>query len=92
MHIQNGRVALFTGAIPFIIGAAMLVLGGNTLFAFAVLAAAPAVAIRNGRAQRRPALSDLPISNYDLYDVLQVLSLGVALLLFAGAILPDVLG
>jgi len=49
--------------------------------------ASPAVAIRNGRAQRRPALSDLPISNYDLYDVLQVLSLGLALALFAGAVL-----
>lgn len=89
MRIQNVRVALATGAIPLTLGVVMLILGVSTVFALAVLAAAPAVAIRNGRAQRRPALSDLPISNYDLYDVLQVLSLGLALALFAAAILPE---
>lgn len=91
MPIQKKHAALLTGAIPLGIGLFILTLDVDALYGLAVIAVAPAVAIRNGAAGNRRKLSNLPITNYDLYDTLRALSLAVALALFAAAILPGVL-
>lgn len=91
MLTKQKSVGLLTGAIPFCIGLFILTLDVEPLFGLAVIAISPAVAIRNGAAGERRKLSNLPITNYDLYDTIRALSLATALALFAAGILPDVI-
>jgi hypothetical protein len=81
------RAGAIAGALPLAIGLGMLTLDISPLFGLAVAASAPAVAIRNGLAGRRPTLTNLPIQNYDVYDVVRILSLATALGLAAMGLL-----
>ncbi len=91
MPTRQKTAALLTGVIPLAIGLFILTLDVEALFGLAVIAVSPAVAIRNGAAGERRKISNLPITNYDLYDTIRALSLATALALFAAGILPDVI-